>query len=296
MSTDSLPSWRPGPTKEAVVEFVTAVTDDGSPDYVAEVDRVAVFDNDGTLSTEMPLYTQLAFAFDRAAALGKAATMEELKAGGLPAVLELVKLTHGSISTDDFEAVVQEWAASSTHARFERLYTSLVYQPMLELLAYLKANGFSCWIFSGGGVDFMRGWAPEVFGIDQHQIIGSTGTLTFELADDGKPRLMKGADLAILDDGPQKPISIHQHVGRRPIFAAGNTDGDLPMLQWTDGSPHRSFGLVVHHTDGEREYAYDVDPLLGSGTEAVLAGAAEHDWSVVDMATDWDTIYNQEQP
>lgn len=132
MSTDSLPSWRPGPTKEAVVEFVTAVTDDGSPDYVAEVDRVAVFDNDGTLSTEMPLYTQLAFAFDRAAALGKAATMEELKAGGLPAVLELVKLTHGSISTDDFEAVVQEWAASSTHARFERLYTSLVYQPMLE--------------------------------------------------------------------------------------------------------------------------------------------------------------------
>jgi len=165
-----------------------------------------------------------------------------------------------------------------------------VYQPMVELFGVLERNGFACWIFSGGGVDFMRTWAPEVFAIAPHRIIGSTGSLTFQMADEG-PVLIKGADLAVLDDKAQKPISIHQAVGRRPIFAAGNTDGDLPMLQWTSGNRHRTLELVVHHTDAEREYAYDLDPVLGSGNANLLDAAANGDWTVIDMSADWAVIY-----
>src|SRR3954470_4783589 len=167
----------------------------------------------------------------------------------------------------------------------------MVYQPMIELLDLLKANVFSCWIFSGGGADFMRAWAPEVFGVPPHRIIGSTASVSFQVGDAG-PELLKGTELAVLDDGPQKPICIHQSVGQRPILAAGNTDGDLSMLQWTAGSPHLTFQLVVHHTDAEREYAYDKDPLLGSGSEQILAAAAGGGWTVVDMTTDWSTIYS----
>ena len=287
---DPLASWRDTPAKTAIVEFVGAVTDPASDAFVPEVDRVAVFDNDGTLSTENP-YTQLAFALDRAAALGKPTTLDELHAGGMPAVLELLKLTHGSISTDDFDAEVRAWIATARHPRFDRSYTAMVYQPMIELLGLLHANDFSCWIFSGGGADFMRAWAPDVFGVRPHQVIGSTGAVTFRIGDHG-PELVKGTDLAVVDDGPQKPISIHQSVGQRPIFAAGNTNGDLPMLQWTAGSPHRTLQLVIHHTDAEREYAYDTDPVLGSGTDQVLAAAASGAWTVVDMARDWAEIYS----
>ena len=210
------------------------MTDPDSDAFVPEVERVAVFDNDGTLSTENP-YAQLAFAMDRAAQLGKPTTPDELRAGGVAAVLELVKLTHGSITTDEFQAAVRTWIATARHPRFGRSYASMVYQPMIELLGFLDANGFACWIFSGGGADFMRVWAPDVFGVPPHRIIGSTGSITFQVGDAG-PELLKGSDLAVLDDGPQKPISIHQSVGQRPIFAAGNTDGDLPMLQWAAGS------------------------------------------------------------
>jgi hypothetical protein len=272
------------------VEFVAAVTDPNSDEFVPEADRVAVFDNDGTLSTENP-YAQLAFAMDRASELGKPTTPAELKAGGVPAVLELVKLTHGSITTEEFDAAVRSWIASARHPRFGRSYAAMVYQPMIELLSLLADYGFACWIFSGGGADFMRAWAPGVFGVPPHRIIGSLGTVTFQNGDRG-PELVKGTDLAVLDDGPQKPISIHQSVGQRPILAAGNTDGDLPMLQWTEGSPHRSLQLVVHHTDNEREYAYDKDPLLGSGTEQILAAAASDAWTVIDMATDWSEVYS----
>jgi hypothetical protein len=287
--TDQLPSWNHTPAKHAVEEFVDAVTTEESDAFVPEVDRVAVFDNDGTLSTENP-YMQLAFAVDRAGQLGQPTTTDELRAGGLPAVLELLKLTHGSVTTDEFTRVCREWVAGASHPRFDRPYSSLVYQPMLELLALLERTGFSCWIFSGGGADFMRSWAPEVLGIAPHRIIGSSGVVTFQVGDHG-PELLKGTDLAVLDDGPQKPISIHQSVGQRPILAAGNTDGDLPMLQWTAGSPYRSLELVVHHTDAQREFAYDADPLLGSATAAVLAAASEGEWTVVDMATDWSEIY-----
>jgi hypothetical protein len=288
MTDDTLHSWRDTPAKTSIVEFVAAVTDPDSDDFVPELDRVAVFDNDGTLSTENP-YAQLAFALDRSAELGKPTTSDDLRAGGLPAVLELLKLTHGSITTEQFDAAARSWIATARHPRFDRPYSSTVYQPMLELLNLLDASGFTCWIFSGGGADFMRAWAPEVFGIPPHRIIGSSGAMTYQIGDAG-PELLKGSDLAVLDDGPQKPISIHQSVAQRPILAAGNTDGDLPMLQWTAASPYRSLELVVH-TDAEREYAYDKDPLLGSGTNQLLAAASDSAWTVIDMANDWSAIF-----
>jgi hypothetical protein len=293
MNADPLASWNETAAKQSILEFIAAVTDPDSADFVPEVDRVAVFDNDGTISTEMPLYTQLAFALDRAAELGKPTSLEELQAAGLGAVLELVKLTHGSITTDEFDTVCRNWIASAQHPRFGRSYAAMSYQPMLELLGLLGDSDFSCWIFSGGGADFMRAWAPEVFDLPPHRLIGSIGTTEFRVGDVG-PELVKGTDLQILNDGPQKPISIHQHIGQRPLLAAGNTDGDLPMLQWTASNPYRTLQLVVHHTDREREYAYDSDPLLGAGTDQLLAAASENHWSVIDMATDWATVFGPE--
>jgi len=249
-----------------------------------------VFDNDGTLWAELPLYAQLAFAIDRAAQVGHPVDEEELKAGGISAVLELVKLTHGDVTTAEFDEACRAWISTARHPRFGRSYKLTVYQPMLELLTLLTDNGFSCWIFSGGGADFMRAWATEVYGIAPSRLIGSIGTTEFRLGDTG-PELVKGTDLQILNDGPQKPVSIHTHVGQRPILTAGNTDGDLPMLQWTAASPYRTLELAVHHTDGDREYAYDSDPLLGSGTAQLLAAVADNDWTVVDMATDWASIF-----
>jgi hypothetical protein len=287
---DPLPSWRATPAKESIVQFVAAVTDPKSDQLVPEDDRVAVFDNDGTLWAELPMYAQLAFALDRAAELGHPTSPEELKSGGLGAVLELVKLTHGNINTEEFEAACRKWMKSARHPRTGGSYLSSVYQPMLELLNLLETRGFSCWIFSGGGADFMRTWSAEVYGLPPHRVIGSIGTTEFKLGVNG-PELVKGTDLQILNDGPQKPISIHTHIGQRPILAAGNTDGDLPMLQWTAASPYRTLELTIHHTDAEREYAYDSDPLLGSGTAQLLAAAADNHWTVVDMAADWSMIF-----
>jgi phosphoglycolate phosphatase-like HAD superfamily hydrolase len=290
MSADELPSWRETPTKQSITEFVAAVTDPGSPDFVPERDRVAVFDNDGTLWTERPVYAQLLFALDRAAELGHPTSLEELAAGGMAALMKLLALTHAGITTDEFDAACRSWLASARHPRFGRPYPATVYQPMLELLGLLERNAFSCWIFSGGGTDFMRTWAADVYGLPPCRVIGSVGGTDFRVGDDG-PELVKNATVQVLDDGPQKPSSIHQHVGQRPIMAAGNTDGDLAMLQWTAASPHRTLPLVVHHTDGDREYAYDHDPILGSGTDQILAAAAEHKWAVLDMATDWAAIH-----
>jgi hypothetical protein len=227
---------------------------------------------------------------DRAAELGRPTSLDELQAGGIGAVIELVKLTHGSITTDAFNNVCRDWMASARHPRFSRSYASMVYQPMLELLSVLETNAFDCWIFSGGGADFMRTWATDVFGLPSHRVFGSLGSTEFRIGDTG-PELVKGTDIQVLDDGPQKPISIHQHVGQRPILAAGNTNGDLPMLQWTAGNWYRTLQLIVHHTDSDREYSYDSDPLLGAGTDQLLAAAAENNWSVIDMAADWSTVY-----
>jgi hypothetical protein len=290
MASDVLPSWRDTPVKTAITEFVAAVTNPDLPTFVSEVDRIAVFDNDGTITTERPLYTQMAFVLDRAAELGKPTTLDELQAGGLGTALELLKLTHASITTEEFAEVCRSWMATARHPRFDRPYGETVYQPMVELLRYLEANGFTCWIFSGGGADFMRSWAVEVLGLPPHRVFGSLGATEFRMGDSG-PELLKGVDVQLLDDGPQKPISIHQHVGQRPILAAGNTNGDLPMLQWTAGNARRTLQLVVNHTDAEREYAYDSDPLLGAGTDQLLEAAAAGNWSVIDMAADWATVY-----
>jgi haloacid dehalogenase-like hydrolase len=290
VNDDLLPSWRPSTSKESVLEFVAAVTDAASESFVPPVDRVAVFDNDGTLWAEMPLYAQLAFALDRAGELGHPVSLEELQAGGLGAVLDLVKLTHSGITTEEFDAACRQWIETARHPRFATSYLATAYQPMLELLALLKEREFSCWIFSGGGADFMRAFSTELYGLPPHRVIGSIGSTEFRDGDNG-PELVKGPDLQILNDGAQKPVSIHQHVGQRPILAAGNTDGDLPMLSWTAAGPHRSLQLAIKHTDAEREYAYDTDPLLGSGNAALLAAAGAPGWSVVDMAADWATVF-----
>jgi hypothetical protein len=290
MGDDELPSWRNTPAKQAVTEFVAAVTDPGSADFVPEADRIAVFDNDGTLWTEQPMYAQLAFALDRAAELGHPVSLDTLHSGGMPALVDLVTLTHAGITTAEFDAVCRQWLASARHPRSGRPYPAMVYQPMLELLALLDRGGFSCWIFSGGGTDFMRAFASEVYGLPPHRVIGSVGGTEFRIGPAG-PELVKTAAIQVINDGPQKPASIHANVGQRPILAAGNTDGDLPMLHWASASPHRTLQLVVRHTDAEREYAYDRDPILGSGTGQLDAFAAEHTWTVIDMAADWSAVY-----
>jgi hypothetical protein len=242
------------------------------------------------LWTEQPSYAQLAFALDRAAELGHPVSLEQLHAGGMPALVDLVKLTHAGITTGEFDAVCRGWLASARHPRSGRPYPAMVYQPMLELLSLLGRNGFSCWIFSGGGTDFMRAFASDVYGLPPHRVIGSVGATEFRPGPGG-PELVKSEAIQVINDGPQKPSSIHTHVGQRPIVAAGNTDGDLAMLQWAAASPHRTLQLVVQHTDGEREYAYDRDPILGSGTEQIYAAAAEHKWTMIDMAADWSTVH-----
>ena len=288
--SDQLSSWRETSTRASIEEFVAAVTDPRSPDFVQESERVAVFDNDGTLWTEQPAYAQLVFALDRAGELGHPTSLEDLHAGGMAALLELVTLTHAGISTGDFDASCRRWLASARHPRFDRPYPATVYQPMLELLELLDRSGFSCWILSGGGTDFMRASAFEVYGLPPHRVIGSVGETEFRIGPNG-PELIKTAGVQVINDGPQKPGSIHRHIGQRPILAAGNTDGDLAMLQWTAASPHRSLQLIVDHTDGEREYAYDRDPILGSGTDELRSAATKHEWTVVDMASDWSIVH-----
>ncbi len=290
MASDPLPSWRDTTVKQSILEFVAAVTDASSPDFVPEPERIAVFDNDGTLWTEQPLYAQLAFAIDRAAELGHPTTLAELQAGGLSALLGLIVLTHSGVTTEEFDAACRTWLAGAKHPRFDRPYQELVYQPMLELLALLREKGFTNWIMSGGGTDFMRVWAPDVYGMEPHQVIGSVGGTDFRIGDSGA-ELVKNGTLATLADGALKPSSIHLHVGRRPLIAGGNTDGDLPMLQWSSDGPRRTLQLVLRHTDAEREYAYDHDPILGSKTDLVLAAAAENGWPVIDMAADWATVH-----
>ena len=290
MTADPLPSWRETSAKRSIVDFVAAVTHPDSPDFVPGPDRVAVFDNDGTLWTEQPVYAQLVFALDRAAALGHPTSLEELHAGGMPALMELLKLTHAGVTTDEFTTASRSWLASARHPRFGRPYSELVYQPMLELLGLLDRSGFSCWIFSGGGTDFMRTWASGVYGLPPHRVIGSVGETEFRIGPDG-PELVKGDTVQVINDGPQKPSSIHRHVGQRPIVAAGNTDGDLAMLQWAAAGPGRSLELVVDHTDSDREYAYDHDPILGAGTDGVRAAAADQKWTVIDMAADWSVVH-----
>jgi haloacid dehalogenase-like hydrolase len=303
-SAGTLPSWHDGAARAAIVEFVEAVTAEGGADYVPPEERVAVFDNDGTLWVEQPYYTQLAFALDRIRALApehpdwrerqpfKAVLendLEGLKAAGIEGMVELVMASHAGMTTDQFATIVADWIATARHPRFERPYTELVYQPMLELLEYLRASGFATYIVSGGGIEFMRPWAEQVYGVPPEQVIGSSIETVFELRD-GAPVLVRAPEIDFIDDKAGKPVGIHKFIGRRPIAAFGNSDGDLQMLQWTTAGAGRRLGLIVHHDDAEREYAYDRDSHIGRLDQA-LDDAGPAGWVVVSMKDDWQTVF-----
>jgi phosphoglycolate phosphatase-like HAD superfamily hydrolase len=304
---DPLPSWNDGAPKSAIVDFVTAVTTEGGPAFVAEPERIAVFDNDGTLWAEQPAYFQLLFAIDRVKAMAPEhpewQTQEPFAsllkgdvkgalAGGEHAVGEIVMATHSGMTTDAFATAVSEWLATAKHPTKDRLYTTMAYQPMLELLAYLRANGFSTYIVSGGGIDFIRVFSEELYGIPTEQVVGSSGKLKFEIVD-GAPELTKLPELDFIDDGPGKPVGIQMHIGRKPIAAFGNSDGDLQMLQYTCIPEGPSFCLYLHHTDAEREWAYDRDSHIGR-LDKGLDEAAARGWTVVDMKNDWETVFPAE--
>jgi len=301
---DPLLSWNDTETKTTIVTFVERVTKPGSPDLVLPAERIATFDNDGTLWAEQPIYFQLAFALDRVKALAPmhpewkdeepfASLLKgDLKgalAGGEAAIFEIMTVTHSGMTTDEFEKIVRDWIATAKHPVTGRFYAEMVYQPMLELLAYLRGNGFKTFIVSGGGIDFMRVFAERVYGIPPEQIVGSSGKLKFELQD-GRSILIKLPELNFNDDKTGKPVGIQMHIGRRPIAAFGNSDGDLQMLEWARGGGGVRFALIVHHTDAEREWAYDRASSIGKLDKALDVAKAEG-WTVVDMKNDWKTIF-----
>jgi phosphoglycolate phosphatase-like HAD superfamily hydrolase len=301
---DPLPSWNDGPSKQAIVAFVEKVTKPGAPEFVAEPERIAVFDNDGTLWAEQPLYSQLFFALDRIRALAPAHPewktqepyrsvlandMKGVLAGGEKSIMELIAATHAGMTTDEFDDVVEEWIAKARHPKTGRPYTQMVYQPMLELLAYLRANGFKTFIVSGGGQEFMRPWTEKTYGIPPEQVVGSGGELQYKMVN-GKPALLKLAKVALIDDKAGKPVGIQRFIGRRPIFAFGNSDGDREMLEWTTSGDGPRFAGIVHHTDAEREWAYDRDSKIGTLAKALDQGKAQG-WTIVDMKAEWKAIY-----
>jgi phosphoserine phosphatase len=305
---DPLPSWNEGAAKAAIVGFVERATKPGGPDFVPPAERIAVFDNDGALWAEQPLYFQLAFALDRVKALAPQhpewkdrepfasllrGDAKAALAGGEHAIAEIVMATHAGMTTDEFAGIVADWVASARHPKSGRPYTEMVYQPMLELLAYLRANGFQTYIVSGGGVEFLRVWAERVYGIPPQQVVGSTIATRFELRE-GVPVLVREPKLDFIDDKAGKPVGIHKFIGRRPVLAFGNSDGDLQMLQWTAAGAGSRFMGVVHHTDAAREWAYDRDSHVGR-LDAALDEARAKGWTVVDMKRDWKRVFPFEE-
>jgi phosphoglycolate phosphatase-like HAD superfamily hydrolase len=303
-AADALPSWNNGKARQSIVDFVEKVTKPGSPDFVPAAERIATFDNDGTLWAEQPMYFQILFAFDRVKVLAPqhpewkdkepfASLLKgDLKgalAGGEKALMEIVGATHAGLTTEEFEKIVREWIATAKHPATKKPLTGMVYQPMLELLSYLRANGFKTFIVTGGGIEFMRVFAEQVYGIPPEQVIGSSGKLKFEMRD-GKPVLVKLPAIDFIDDKDGKPIGIQTHIGRRPIAAFGNSDGDLQMLQWTAAGPGARFCLYVHHTDAAREFAYDRESHIGK-LDKGLDEAATKGWTVVSMKDDWKTVF-----
>ena len=301
---DPLPSWNDSKAKQAIIEFVAKVTKEGSPDFVPVAERIATFDNDGTLWAEQPLYFQFLFAMDRVKVLApehpdwkdKEPFASLLKgdvkgalAGGERALMAILAATMSGLTTEEYEKVVKDWVATARHPKTRLLYTEMVYQPMIELLAYLRANGFKTFIVSGGGIEFMRAFAERVYGIPPEQVIGTSGKLKFEIRD-GKPVLVKLPEVEFVDDKEDKPVGIQKFIGRRPIAAFGNSDGDLQMLQWTAAGSGARFCLYVHHTDAEREWAYDRTSHIGK-LDKGLDEAAQRGWTVVDMKKDWKTIF-----
>jgi len=301
---DPLPSWNEGAAKRSIIDFVNRVTQPGSSDFVVPEQRIATFDNDGTLWSEQPMYFQLFFAIDRVKALApknpawktqqpfKAVLendMQTLAASGEKGLLELVMATHAGNTTEEFEQTVKDWLASAKHPKTDRPYTDLVFQPMLEVLAYLRANGFKNYIISGGGIEFMRPWTEPVYGIPPEQVVGSSIKTKFEMRN-GQPVLVRLPEINFIDDKAGKPVGINQHIGRRPIAAFGNSAGDLQMLQWTAAGKGARYMLIVHHTDAEREWAYDRKSKIGHLDKA-LDEALNSGWTVVDMKKDWKVVY-----
>jgi phosphoserine phosphatase len=304
---DPLPSWNDGPVKQAILKFVREVTTTGAPTFVPIPQRIATFDNDGTLWVEQPMYTQMTFALDRIKVMAPQhpewKTQEPFKsvlegnlkgvmAGGEKAVFEIIATTHSGMTTAAFAKEVTNWLATAKHPRFHRLYTELIYQPMVELLVYLRANGFKTFIVSGGGIDFMRPWTEKAYGIPPEQVVGSVGETKLEVQN-GKPVLVKLPKVDLVDDKSGKPVGIERFIGRRPILAFGNSDGDQQMLEWTAAGSGASLMGLVHHTDAEREYAYDRKSPIGTLDKAWDEAVAKG-WSVVDMKKDWKVIFPPE--
>jgi len=307
--SDPLPSWNDGAAKTSIVDFVARATTPGGADFVPVDERIATFDNDGTLWSEQPVYFEVAFGIDRIKAMAPhrpewktrepfrsvlANDRAVLARFGKKGMLQILAATHSGMTVAEFEAAVRDWLATARHPRFDRPYTDLVYQPMLELLAYVRANGFKTFVVSGGGIDFMRPWIPKVYGVPPEQVVGSSGVTKFELGKDGVPVLMKLAKVEFVDDGPGKPVGINRFVGLRPVFAFGNSDGDQQMLEWTAAGNGARFMALVHHTDAEREWAYDRKSQVGRLDKA-WDEAVQRGWLVVDMKQDWKVIYPFEQ-
>ena len=306
-ATDPLSSWNDTAPRQSIVAFVERVTREGSPDFVPVPERIAVFDNDGTLWAEQPMYFQALFILDQIKALApKHPEWKEREpfasvlrgdpraalAGGEEALMEMVFASHAGTTTEEFERTVSDWIATARHPTTGKPYTEMTYQPMLELLAYLRANGFKTFIVSGGGLEFMRPWTEQVYGIPPEQVVGSSGKLKFEMRD-GRPVLVKLPEIGLINDKEGKPVGIETHIGRRPVMAFGNSDGDLQMLQWTTAGDGPRFALYVHHTDAAREWAYDRKSHIGR-LDKGLDEAAAKGWTVVSMKDDWKTIYRSQ--
>lgn len=302
---DALPSWNDGPVKQSILDFVTRTTTMGGRDWVPVPERIACFDNDGTLWTEQPMYVQVAFSLDRVKAMVErhpewrtqepfrsvlADDRAALAALGEKGLLEIVAATHTGLTTEEFTRTVLDWLATARHPRFNRPYTDLVYQPMIELLALLRAHQFKTFIVSGGGIEFMRPWTERVYGIPPEQVVGSSGVTKFELKADGTAVLVKEPKILFIDDGPGKPEGINLFIGRRPVFTFGNSDGDQQMLEWTAAGAGARFMGLVHHTDAVREYAYDRTSAIGK-LDTAWNEAVRRKWTVVDMKNDWKVIY-----
>jgi len=300
----ALPSWNDGAAKRAIVGFVSRVSDPSSPDFVAPPERIAVFDNDGTLWAEQPLYFQAIFIFDRIRQLAPEhpewkgqepfasvlrGDVKSALAGGERSLLEMAMATHAGMTAEEFAATVNQWLATARHPKTGRPYTEMVYRPMLELLAYLRANGFKTFIVSGGGIEFMRPWAERVYGVPPEQVVGSSIRTKYELRN-GTPVIVRLPEVDFIDDKAGKPIGIHQHIGRRPIAAFGNSDGDFQMLEWTTTGPGPRFGVLVHHTDDGREWAYDRESSVGR-LDKGLDEAKARGWVVVSMKDDWNRVF-----
>ncbi len=303
-AADPLRSWNDSAAKTAIVGFVEAVTSPKGKDFVAPAERIAVFDNDGTLWVEYPMYTQALFAFDRVKKLApqhpewktqqpfKGVLEDDMKAvgaSGMKGLMEIVMATHSGMTAAEFEQQVSNWLATTKQPKFKRLYTELVYQPQLELLAYLRANGFKTFIVSGGGMAFMRPFSERAYGIPPEQVVGSSVVTEFQIKD-GKPVLVRMPKIGFIDDKAGKPVGIYEHIGRRPILAFGNSDSDMQMIQYTMAGEGRHLGLFVHHTDADREYAYDRKSHVGTLDKALDQADAEG-WIIVDMKKDWKEVF-----